>query len=132
MILSSDEWMDIADLPEPSSKRPSERDPVRSSKEQKRTSRTASSNDLDIYETKLVTEAALNKYQSAFGDWHHARFGLMLSIAGRAKRMGIDITQDDLIHLFNQVDEMDGAHYQTSKYQREITNDAANALAQAG
>lgn len=132
MILSAEEWFDVADLDDiPFDK------PCRNKADQQQTSQQStnfsaiSSSDLDIYETRLVTESALNKYQSSIGDWHHARFGLMMSIIGRAKRLRLVITNYDIIHLFNQVDQLDGGHYQTPKYQKEIANDAANALAQA-
>jgi hypothetical protein len=133
MILGSRDWLDIANLQEvPDSDCVKSNTKTRSSPAKAMDgTRTASSDDLDIYETKLITEAALDKYRSSHGDWHHARFGLMMSMVGRAKRMGIDISQDDIIQLFNQVDQIDGGHYQTSKYQKEIANDAANALAQA-
>ncbi|MEO9460817.1 MAG: hypothetical protein ABJE63_11905 [Lentilitoribacter sp.] len=132
-IFTPSEWLDIADLQEVQVGNSGKDKPTgnRTSVKSPDGSRTASSDDLDIYETKLVAETALNKYRSSYGDWHHARFGLMMSIVGRAKRMGISITQDDIINLFNQVDQIDGGHYQTSKYQHEIANDAANALAQA-
>lgn len=134
MILGGRDWLDIANLqevPVSISVKNDTKTRLSSAKTSEGT-RTASSDDLDIYETKLITEAAMDKYQSSYGDWHHARFGLMMSIVGRAKRMGIDISQDDIIQLFNQVDQIDGGHYQTSKYQKEIANDAANALAQVG
>lgn len=93
--------------------------------------RSLSDADRNIYETKLISEAALNKYLGSSGGWHQARFGLMMSMAMRAQRMGVPVSSADIVHLFNQVDLMDGGHYQSSKYQREILNDAAKALAQA-
>lgn len=97
-----------------------------------RSGRSASSDDLDFFETKLITEPALNKYWASANGWHHARFGLMLHIVGRAKRMGITVGQSDVITLFNQVDIADGGHYQSTDYQRQIANDAAKAASQAG
>lgn len=131
-ILSASEWIEIADLPPDEKEHVGPSGSLRGGKAFGATSqRSASAYDLDIYDTKLITEAALEKYQSSVGQWHHARFGLMLHIAGRAIQMGIAITSNDIVHLFNQVDCIDGSHYQTPKYQREIANDAEKALEQA-
>ncbi len=133
-ILSAEKWLEIGDVPdqvEPQTANRKDKPNISKNTPNENVLRTASPDDLDIYETKLITEAALDKYRSSYGDWHHARFGLMMSMVGRAKRLGIAITEYDIIHMFNQVDRIDGGHYQTSKYQKEIANDAANALAQA-
>jgi hypothetical protein len=97
-----------------------------------REGRPPSYGDLDLYETALVSETALNDYLASGEGWHHARFGLMLHMVGRAKKRGIAITADDVVHLFNQVDHVDGGHYQSSKYQRELRNDARKAVQTAG
>lgn len=131
-IYSAADWVDVADLPEqpPTAERLTR--PTRPTSDPGQQNATAKADDLDIYETRLVTEAAIAKYQTADGSWHTARYGLMLHIVGRAQRMGIHITEDNVVKLFNQVDQIDGSHYQTEKYQREIRNDAAKAVAQAG
>jgi hypothetical protein len=54
----------------------------------------------------------------------------MMSIANRAERMSVSLSSDDIVYLFNQVDELDGGHYQTPKYQKEIANDAQKVLCQ--
>ncbi|WP_421980921.1 hypothetical protein [Roseibium sp.] len=131
-VYSAADWIDVADLPEqPASVERSIRCTVPAQSATPGAS-AATADDLDIYETRLITETALNKYQSAYGDWHTARFGLMLHMVGRARRIGIDITESDVVDLFNQVDAIDGSHYQTERYQKEITNDARKAVAQAG
>jgi hypothetical protein len=131
-IYSAADWTDVADLPKQPA--PIERSirsavPISSATP---VLRAANANDLDIYETRLITDAAMSKYQSADGDWHTARYGLMLHMVGRARLMGIGITDSDVVHLFNQVDDIDGGHYKSGKYQKEIRNDAAKAVAQAG
>ena len=132
IILTADEWLEIADVPIAATIVKTKEPPAsRSHSNFKTTQKLAGVNDLDFFETKLISETALTKYQSANGNWHHARFGLMMSIAGRASIMGIAIAADDIIHLFNQVDLADGGHYQSQKHQTEIANDAANALASA-
>lgn len=94
--------------------------------------RSASDTDLNLSRSRLVSEIALNAYLSSVGNYHHARFTLMLSIASRAQKMSVALTEAELIDLFNQVDLADGGHYQTPKYQCEINNDARKVLNQIG
>jgi len=135
-IFEAKEWINSVNLPAPHPIFVESDKPTRASGKVRRVKRTSSGNslsdaDLDIYETKLVSEKALNKYLSSSDGWHQRRYGLMMSITSRARRMGVSVSSDNIVHLFNQVDLLDGGHYQSPKYQREIQNDAAKALAQA-
>lgn len=84
--------------------------------------------DLSLARTRLITDRALAAYQSPVGSYHHARFTLMMSIAGRARTLRVNLSPEDLVSLFNQVDLDDGGHYQTPKYQKEIRAEAQKAL----
>lgn len=86
--------------------------------------------DLDLARSRLVSDKAIDDYRVPSGSYHHARFKLLLSIAGRASRLGVDLTQADLVHLFNQIDQQDGGFYQTSDYQSAIWAEAQKALTQ--
>ena len=86
---------------------------------------------LDIYTTRLITDAAIAEYQSSWGDFHHARFRLMMHAAGRAKRLGYALDVDGLVSLFNQVDAIDGGYYLKHEDQKHVRADAAKALTTA-
>lgn len=94
------------------------------------TRREACFADLSLARTRLITDRALAAYENPVGSYHHARFKLMMSIAGRAKTLKVNLGPDDLVNLFNQVDLSDGGHYQTPKYQQEIKAEAQKALSQ--
>lgn len=139
IVLCSEEWIELAAELDPEFNPEAKKSASTNYKKHRPTVRaastrvyssTASPDDLDYYETRLLSEPALDKYNSSVGNWHHARFGLMMSIASRAERMGISLSSDDIVCLFNQVDELDGGHYQTSNYQKEIANDAQKVLCQ--
>jgi len=76
----------------------------------------------------LVTDKSLDEYRSPSGAYHHARFKLLMSMAGRARRLGVDISHSELVHLFNQVDQEDGSFYQTPDYQTALLAEAEKAL----
>lgn len=89
---------------------------------------TTTNADLDLARTRLVTDKSLDEYRSPSGSFHHARFKLMMSMAGRARRFGIDVSHTELVHLFNQVDQEDGGYYQTPNYQTALLAEAQKAL----
>lgn len=73
-----------------------------------------------IYDSKLVSPKAMDAYLDAAGDWHHARYAFMCSVAARASRRGIILTPVELREIFNQIDLIDGGHYQSGQYQRAL------------
>lgn len=134
-VLSAESWIEAVgiDLTEPSTKaKQGYANRPQSRRSDRREGRQPAYGDLDLYETTLISEAALNTYLSSGEGWHHARFALMLHMVGRANKRGVSLTAADVVHLFNQVDQMDGGHYQTSKYQRELRNDAMKAVQTVG
>lgn len=84
--------------------------------------------DLDLKRTSLVSDRALDAYRSPSGSYHHARFGLLLSIAGRARRRRSSLSAIDLRDLFNQIDREDGGHYQSQEKQCALLAEAQKAL----
>lgn len=84
--------------------------------------------DLDLTRSRLVTDKSLDEYRCPSGAYHHARFRLLMSMAGRARRFGIDVSHTELVHLFNQVDQEDGGYYQTPNYQTALLAEAQKAL----
>jgi hypothetical protein len=89
---------------------------------------SASDADLDLYRTKLVTDKALDAYRQPQGSYHHARFALLLSMAGRARRMNVNVASNDLLTLFNQIDLEDGGHYQSQDNQKALLVEAQKAI----
>lgn len=88
--------------------------------------------DLSIYNSRLVPERAVNAYLDTSFNWHHARYRFMCSVAGRASRNGTSICADDLVMIFNQLDQMDGGHFQGATDQQELARDAQNAINSVG
>jgi len=84
--------------------------------------------DLDLSRSRLVSDKALDTYRSPAGSFHHARFALMMSMAGRAQRFGVMPTAEDLRSLFNQIDQEDGGYYQTPDHQNALLKEAQKAL----
>lgn len=98
-------------------------------KKRSRTSSTAiTDSDLDLARSRLVSDAALDAYRSPAGSFHHARFALMMSMAGRAQRFGVMPTAEDLRSLFNQIDHEDGGYYQSPDHQSALLKEAQKAL----
>jgi len=91
--------------------------------------RTASNADLDLSRTRLVTDRSLEEYRNPSGAYHHARFRLLMSMSGRARRLGVAINASDLVLLFNQVDLEDGGFYQHPDYQAAIKAEADKVIA---
>lgn len=86
--------------------------------------------DLDLSRSRLVTDRALDNYRMPNGSYHHARFALMLSMAGRASRLNLMPSPSDLLMLFNQIDLQDGGYYQSQDHQRALLAEAQKALSQ--
>jgi hypothetical protein len=84
--------------------------------------------DLDLNRTRLVSDKMLDAYRSPAGSYHHARFALLMSMAGRAIRLNLAPTASDLQFLFNQIDLEDGGYYQSAKYQAALLTEASKAL----
>lgn len=84
--------------------------------------------DLDLSRTRLVTDRAYDAYLNPSGPYHHARFGLLMSMARRAQRLGVTVSAADLRDLFNQVDGETGSHYRTQDHQRALLAEAQKAL----
>jgi hypothetical protein len=91
-------------------------------------SNAATDRDLDLARSRLVSDAALEAYRSPAGSFHHARFALIMSMAGRAQRFGVMPTAEDLRSLFNQIDQEDGGYYQTPDHQNALLKEAQKAL----
>lgn len=84
--------------------------------------------DLGLSRTRLVTDKALDAYRNPTGSYHHARFALLLSMAGRARRMNVNCGNDDLLMIFNQIDQEDGGHYQSPEHQKALLVEAQKAI----
>lgn len=137
-VFSGTDWIDAYACEELVSKSPHQSGRSRTSSTPKTTRRLKSSStrygrdptfaDLSLSRTGLITDRALDAYYYPSGCYHHARFRLMLSIAGKAKRKGIALESEHLVELFNKVDAADGGYYQAPDYQKQIRAEAQKAL----
>ena len=132
VTLSADEWINLCGLRSDVQAMVGLKPRIRTHQKQHRTAQRSlvgsSDADLDLARSRLVTDRSLDEYRSPSGAYHHARFRLLMSMAGRARQLGVDISHNELVHLFNQVDQEDGSFYQTPDYQTALLAEAQKAL----
>lgn len=132
ITLSAEDWINLcgsrSDVQKMAGLKPHIRTPQKQHRPARRSFTGSNDADLDLARSRLVTDKSLDEYRSPSGAYHHARFKLLMSMAGRAHRLGVDVTHSDLVHLFNQVDQEDGGFYQTPDYQAALLAEAQKAL----
>jgi hypothetical protein len=84
----------------------------------------------DPNENPLVGADALDLYWNGPGAWHHKLYGLMCSIAGRARKMSIDVTAEQIATLYGHIDG--DWHYRSQQDRRARVKDAERALSFVG
>ena len=132
VTLSADEWINLcgsrSDVQEMAGLKPRIRTHQKQHRPRQCSLVGSSDADLDLARSRLVTDKSLDEYRTPSGAYHHARFKLLMSMAGRARHLGVDISHSELVHLFNQVDQEDGSFYQTPDYQTALLAEAKKAL----
>jgi len=133
-VMSASEWIDLvgekSDVLTLAGKPPKQlsHSTPRNRSRQHSTHSTVSDSDLDLSRSRLVTDKALDNYRCPSGSYHHARFTLLMSMAGRARLCRINVSASELLLLFNQIDLEDGGHYQTPKHQFALLAEAKKAI----
>lgn len=75
----------------------------------------------------LLTQRMLDTYfAKSHGDWHRTRYGLLCSVASRARKNGFPLIASDLYQLYMNID---GAlHYKTTADQKALRRDCEKAI----
>ncbi|MEP3946666.1 hypothetical protein [Ascidiaceihabitans sp.] len=131
--LSAGDWIGLvgseADILAMAGKAPSAKRVVSRNENSRRlASLEITDSDLDLSRSRLVSDKALDLYRAPSGSYHHARYALLMSMAGRARQFGLVPSAEDLRSLFNQIDQEDGGHYQTSDYQNALLAEAKKVI----
>lgn len=81
-----------------------------------------------IYDSRLVSDSAINAYLDTAQNWYHARYRFMCSVAATAARRRVPITAFELRDLFNQLDQIDGGFYGSAEDQQALLVEAQRAI----